>query len=401
MTSLANMLGLITKLESPYITVHQERCILVRNGNAQCLRCAEACTSGCISYDGESLEVSPERCIGCGTCATVCPTCALESHHPADAALAAACGRSLEALDGVVALGCGTLLDQARGRYDEDAVVRVECLGRVDESLLTGCAARGAREAVLIHGDCDQCTHRTGRACAEEVCATTAALMDAWNEPFAVRLTTKIPAAAKKKGSADHDADRRAFLSHGGKQAARVGALVAEEAVAEALGVPDVVGGSLEAESARYTKVMDDGTLPHFVPDRRERLLDSLAELGEPEDVMIATRLWGHVIIDTERCVSCQMCATFCPTAALSKFEAADGAIGVDHRPADCVKCRCCEAICPAEAITISEEVFARDLLAGVIDRYVMKGRPVKHGTPHTIWQMAQTMMHTDQVYER
>lgn len=395
------MLGLITKLESPYITVHQERCILVRNGNAQCLRCAEACTSGCISYDGESLEVSPERCIGCGTCATVCPTCALESHHPTDAALAAACGRSLAALDGVVALGCGTLLDQARGRYDENAVVRAECLGRVDESMLAWCAAHGAREAVLVHGDCGQCAYRTGRACAEEVRATTEALMNAWNDPFVVRLATKIPAAAKKKGSTDYDAERRAFLSQGGKQAARVGALVAEEAVAETLGASDGADESLAAESTRYTKVMDDGTLPHFVPDRRERLLDFLADLGEPEDVMIATRLWGHVIIDTERCVSCQMCATFCPTAALSKFEVADGAVGVDHRPADCVKCRCCEAICPAEAITISEEVFARDLLAGVTDRYVMKGRPVKHGTPHTIWQMAQTMMHTDQVYER
>ena len=153
MASIDTMLGLIGKLESPYITVHQERCALVRNRHADCLRCAESCASGCISYDGEVLTVSPEKCIGCGTCATVCPTCALEAHHPSDAALTAAARASLAANEGAAYLGCGELLERARGRYDEEKIVRVECLGRVDESLLADLAVEGAREVVLIHGD--------------------------------------------------------------------------------------------------------------------------------------------------------------------------------------------------------------------------------------------------------
>ena len=104
MASIDTMLGLIGKLESPYITVHQERCALVRNRHADCLRCAESCASGCISYDGEVLTVSPEKCIGCGTCATVCPTCALEAHHPSDAALTAAARASLAANEGAAYL---------------------------------------------------------------------------------------------------------------------------------------------------------------------------------------------------------------------------------------------------------------------------------------------------------
>ena len=74
---------------------------------------------------------------------------------------------------------------------------------------------------------------------------------------------------------------------------------------------------------------------------------------------------------------------------------------GVEHYPSDCVKCRSCEKICPAGAITISEEVFAREMFAGATDSYQMKPVPVKRSQAHTIWKLQQTLCNTDQVYER
>ena len=78
-------------VDSGAIRVHRERCAKVRNRNVDCLKCAAACTSGCIALVGGELTIDAAKCVGCGTCATVCPTCALESLNPSDAELKAAC----------------------------------------------------------------------------------------------------------------------------------------------------------------------------------------------------------------------------------------------------------------------------------------------------------------------
>ncbi len=399
MPNIANMVDYISQLSSSYITVHQERCALVRNRNADCLKCAEVCTSGCISYEDAQIVISPEKCIGCGTCATACPTCALEAHHPNDAELLNKCFAAMNACEGHVTLACGTFLDKAAGLFDETKVVRVECLGRVEESALCVLAARGASEVTLVRGACDSCEHATGWAMAQLVAETERKLLDAWMCPMELRLTHKLPAETRRDEAPEYDETRRAVFEQSVQFGAYAGATAAEFAL------KDAFGGTEEASEAkpdpRYTKVMDDGTLPHFVPDRRGRLLDALATLGEPKDVMIDTRLWGHVIIDTEKCTSCRMCAVFCPTAALRKFQDADGTFGVEHYPGDCVKCRSCVSICPANALELSEEVFAREMLAGMTDRYEMKPRAVEVSTPHTILNTIKLKMKTDQVYER
>lgn len=395
MPSISTMLGLISKLDSPFVTVHQERCILVRNRNADCLRCAAACTSGCIHYDGEELSISPEKCIGCGTCATVCPTCALEAHHPADADLENRAMEAMKAADGHACIACAQLLTRASGLYDEDKVVRVECLGRAEESLITALIAAGAADVSLVRGNCENCEHATGWECAQDVVETEKRLLDAWGSNARVRLTHKLPGSmrAAKDG---YDKGKRALFAEDRKELRDLGAKAADAAAKDALGIEEA-----EHAPARYMKVMEDGTLAHFVPDRRARLLDALATLGEPKDEDVATRLWGHVVIDLDKCKSCRMCATFCPTGAITKFQDPDGTFGVEHYPGDCVKCRCCEEICPADAIKVLDEVNARAMIEGQAERFVMEPPIVERDQPHAIWHTMRAMTKTDQIYER
>lgn len=425
-------------LQSDHVHVCQERCLLVRNRNAECLRCAQACTSGCISYNEQTkmLDIDQARCVGCGTCATACPTCALEARDPNDTELLACLQGALNASASKrIAIAC----EKASIPQDE-GTVRLTCLGRIDESALLQLAAWGAREVTLTCGACNACEHKPGRTVIEEVCESANTLLGLWDGTMHVELKEVGPAAEPTGLPAQETrADRTA--THGkiaqvdqqiqtacADRTATQSAIEQVNQLIQSAGTDNAVeqgtatrdGGrpnlSDEASDGETTttdqvdrplkrlKVMADGTLPHFVPDRRERLLDALADLGEgPTDsqAMARTRLWGHVVIDTDKCTSCRMCATFCPTGAIVKFDTPDGTFGIDHYAADCVKCLCCQTICRSQAIVVEDTVPANALVNAVPERHVMRPVRVPKGGVHSIMNSMRDLLGLPEVFER
>ena len=216
-----------------------------------------------------------------------------------------------------------------------------------------------------------------------------------------MKLTSKLPRSVRRTEPAEFDTGRRGFFSSVRDEARAAAAITAEHVVREKLGVE-------EEEEPKFAKVAEDGTLPHFLPERRGRLLLALSNLGEPGDIMIDTRLFGHVIIDGEKCTSCQMCATFCPTEAIHKFgDAATAAeagkpFGIDHYTGRCVQCHCCEDICPTGALTLSTDVFATDVTKrGRSERIPMKPRKRKVNDPKSIVNAMSDLLGVPNVYER
>ena len=388
MTSVSTIIEVLQRMNGAAIAVRHDRCVQVRNRNASCRRCAEACTSGCLSLDGGELAVDPALCVGCGTCATVCPSGALEARDPVDGLLLGACAKAAEAAGGLAVIACATLAERAAGLYDPQKVAVTPCLGRVDESLLATLACGGATRIVLAHDDCAACALRPGCAVAGEVAATAGELFSAWRIPAQVELAARLPGAVRR-AEEGFDQARRAFLG----ATARRGRRVAAQAAAAA-----VQGEEKAGDAPTLSKVGEDGTLPHRLPARRRRLLGVLGGWGQPDDVMVSTRLWGHVVVDADRCRSCQMCAVFCPTGALSKA-GEDGAPALAHDPAICVKCRTCEAICPADALSLSDEVFARDVAERVVERIPLRPPTNPPGQENSVRDALRELLGVERIY--
>lgn len=337
--------------------------------------------------------------------ATVCPTAALESKKPDDKELLRAAVAAMQANDGAAVIMDAAMQAVAEGKYDPAKVVVVKSLGRVDESLIAVLAAGGTTSVALVAGPVEgavagagsgEGTTAEGNAEATEAAEiaetvgaapdraaqlvrdTAALLLETWGSDVSVKLTTKLPRSVRRSEPAGvRHGPPRVLLVHARRGPGR-GRHHCEHVVREKLGVE-------EEEEPKFAKVAEDGTLPHFLPERRGRLLLALSNLREPEDIMIDTRLFGHVIIDGEKCTSCQMCATFCPTEAIRKFgDAATAAetgkpFGIEPLHGRCVQCHCCEDILPHGALTLSTDVFATDVTKrGRSERIPMKPRKRK-----------------------
>ena len=390
------MINLIDEMNSPLLAVEPQRCVLVRHRNEECLRCAAVCTTGAISLGEEGIVVSPEKCIGCGTCASACPTGCLTAANPTDEELFGAVEAALAENEGRVAIACERAFAMASGnRMKRDScdatapsfvpgkiagatsdgrpLVGVVCLGRVDESLLVEATARGARSIQLISGPCESCPHRCGGALSDEIIVSAETLLAALGTPSPIdRIRLQ------------HASDTREILRLRPTASAQddtnaVNAATVADASGDCLSesgypvAPPTGESQQDSREPQFAHVQADGTLPHFVPERRLRLFNSLKALGTPAAPTVTTRLWGQVTIDTELCRSCRMCTVFCPTGALTRFDAANDAFGVEHRSALCMQCRLCETICPEQAITVAEEVSADEFLSGKKFRFTMQ----------------------------
>ena len=334
-------MGRLERLEGYGLAVHPERCVRVRNRHASCVRCAEACTSGALSLRDGALTVNEALCVGCGTCATVCPTCAIEARHPVDGELLAAAHRALRAGREAV-FACHRAFEQAPTACAAAGAIELACLSRMEESLAMRLFADGAQCIRLLHGACEGCPRENGFASVKLVRDTVDSLLETWGL------------------NCEYDVQQ-------------VGSEV-KVAAADAAAPQHVATGGIRAASAfrKPAHVQADGTLPHFVPLRRHALLDALADLGSPVRPDLDTRLWGHVSIDMSACRSCKMCAVFCPTGALQKYVGEDGHGGVEHYLAECVHCGLCQDICPVQAITSSTAVPTSMLADGKTERYPM-----------------------------
>lgn len=372
MPSIVEMVEIMQRLESKALHVEPRRCVMVRNRNAACRRCAQACPSGAISLHDNVIEIDNELCFECGSCSTVCPSEAIISLKPVDEDLMARVTAQREACPGKAVVICARLA--AKHRASADKVVEVPCVGRVDASLLVRMAALGAQDIYVVDGHCKTCRYRDAQPAADRSIEAANALFEAWGVPVRARRTEELPeeVLASSAQEARGGVSRRGFFTDL-RSSARSLAVEATQAAI------DVEFNQGKKESLRDILKMDaSGHMPQSTPERHMRIIDDMASLAvPPEGAVVSGPLFSRAVIDEQKCNNCGLCATFCPTGALRRVEEEPEGVDetgkktvvsaarakanlrhwVESRPWRCVGCEMCADVCLKHAVTVVHEL--------------------------------------------
>ena len=326
--TLADLREAVGEFEKPrFFSYRENLCAHSRSRVTGCSACIEACSTLAISSDGDRVRVDPHLCMGCGACATVCPSGAMGYQFP-----------------------------------------RVSERGAQVKRLLAAYREAGGVDACLVFHDGGSGRELLARAAASGAGLPARALpLEAWHIA-AIGLDLLLPAIA-------YGASQVVVLSAGGVDAQYVAALRAQMRIGEAiLDGLDIAGrrfALLEARDAdsladafaalepapaagapaAFALSNDKRTSIEFALEHLAKLSPQpAAEIGLPEGAP-----WGEVKVDRDKCTLCMSCVGACPESAL--MDGGDRPL-LKFVERNCVQCGLCAATCPEGAIALSPRLL-------------------------------------------
>ena len=150
MPSVSDIMEMAELLKVKAIGIEEDKCVVVRNRNATCTKCIDACIRSCISASRNELSIDSAACVNCGACVCVCPTGALSTLEPTVESMAASIASSSDTSSGLAVIACAR--KASKHEADVERFSEVACLGQVNEALLVSCAASGLVDMVLVDG---------------------------------------------------------------------------------------------------------------------------------------------------------------------------------------------------------------------------------------------------------
>lgn len=377
MPSIQDMIEMTDLLRVKSIAVCEDRCSVVRNRNASCTACMDACIGNAIEVSRNEFSLNPSACVNCGVCTTVCPSSTLHTLEPAASKVFSDAMAKGNLETGLLAFACARRA--SKHEADDSAFVEVPCLGHLDETLLLECAAAGYTDIVLVDGVCGTCKYGKASPYIDEAVSTACTLAEAVGGKTVISCTSEFPPELLGGGSARKNLrgrDRRGLLLQTGSYVKQVASNVALKTVEDKLG--------LEAEKKTLRQRLGataSGRMPTFEPNNNYALLDCMSALTEAAGIdaealslpdssigssSISTRHFGNIEIDTEKCSGCGMCVLFCPTGALSysQYDIPENPDMkyVEFQASMCDQCNLCADVCIRKCLKVSPEVKISDL---------------------------------------
>ena len=318
----------VGEFEKPrYFAYRENICAHSRSEITGCIACIEVCSTQAITADGNHVKVDPHLCMGCGACATVCPSGAMSYQFP-----------------------------------------RVADRGAQMKQLLSAYREAGGRDACIVFHDGGQGQDLLVKSAAAGVGLPARALPLATWHIASIGLDLLLPAIA-------YGATNVAVLASGRTDPAYAEAvreqMVIGETILQGLGfegthfafIDTASHVELERELASLTPARVPALAASFLlsNDKRTAIEFAVEHLAKHAPVKVDEIAlpegspWGEIVVDRGKCTMCMACVGACPESALMD--------GVDQPllkflERNCVQCGLCEATCPEEAISLSPRML-------------------------------------------
>ena len=329
----AQLAQLVGEFEKPKFFAYDARtCAHSRSAKAGCNNCIDTCSTGAISADGDQVKVEPQLCMGCGGCATVCPSGAMTHVYPRVPDL----GRRLKTLlrtyreaggkeacilfhngaasgDLIAKLGRRAQPGKSGGLPARVIPLEVHSVAALGMDTLLGALAYGASQVVLL-------------ACGQEA--------DEYG-----------PAVEQQMRHAQTIVSALGYAGMHLKLLATEDAAVLERevwALAPARTAADPASFNLSADK-RSTLEFALEHLARFAPAPQEEIA---LEPGAP---------WGRVKVNRDTCTLCMACVGACPASAL--VDGRDQPL-LKFIERNCVQCGLCVSTCPEKAVTLAPRLL-------------------------------------------
>jgi len=326
--AVAQLAQMVGEFEKPkYFAYNEKICAHSRSSKAGCNQCIDVCSTGAIFPDGDHVRVDPHLCMGCGGCATVCPSGAMTYAYP-----------------------------------------RVPDLGVRLKRLLSVYSEAGGKDAcILLHGAGDSRTliaklARRGRGLPARVIPLEV------HHPASVGIDVLL-------GAMTYGASQVVVLA-APKEAAEYGDALTKqmgfaETIVNALGYAGTHFRLLATDSIAQlekelwalapAKTVSKAATFNLAAEKRATLdfaiehLAKLAPTPRDEIVLAAGAPYGQVLVNKETCTMCMACVGACPESAL--LDGRDRPM-LKFIERNCVQCGLCASTCPENAITLEPRLL-------------------------------------------